>query len=140
MFPIAFFFLGCTMPKILVLETLVNIVLIYEFSPLKYSSKYTLKWKNETHWWNKIKYLVYSVQSLEKKLVAIVLHWLIVILVLLPQQHLWAACSSPHSPPQTLHLPEAVLAATSDVGDVAKQQVWKMGCFLDGKLELNKID
>ncbi|KAK2502439.1 hypothetical protein MC885_009350 [Smutsia gigantea] len=42
-----------------------------------------------------------------------------------------SACLLHHFPPQTPHLPEAVPAATSDVGDAAKQQVWKMGFFLD---------
>lgn len=75
-------------------------------------------------------------------LVVIDLH--IILVLILIWQHLSAACLLRHFPPQIPHLPEVVPAATRDVGDAAKQQVWRMGYFLDGKLEpsiyINKIE
>lgn len=59
----------------------------------------------------------------------------IIFVLILTWQHLSAACLLHRFPPQTPHLPEAVPAATSDVGDAAKQQVWRMGYFLDGTLK-----
>lgn len=46
-----------------------------------------------------------------------------VLVLILTWQHLSAACLLHHFPLQTPHLPEVVPAATSDAGDVAKQQV-----------------
>ena len=76
-------------------------------------------------------------------IIDVFLNTYVILVFILTWQHLSAACLLHRFPLPTPHLPEVVPAVTSDVGDAAKQQVWRMGYFLDGKLEpslYNKIE
>lgn len=88
---------------------------------------------HEANWKIWVTTLKFVKKKLSLYLVIIDLYSILVLI--LTWQHLSAVCLLHRFPLQTPHLPEVVLAATRDVGDAAKQQVWRMAYFPDGTLE-----